>query len=70
MKKIRQAQQLYHDSGFDETTIAHTMNISKAKTAQLLSYNTHASFLDAHEESAVSDIQLPAVESVEYTRGI
>lgn len=67
MQKIRRAQQLYHDSGFDEEAIARTMNISEAEAAQLLSYNTHAIFLDAHEESAVSELHLPAAESVEYT---
>lgn len=67
MKKIRRAQQLYHDSGLDENVIARAMNISESEAAQLLSYNTHTIFLDTHNESAIADIQLPAVESVEYT---
>ncbi len=67
MKKIRRAQQLYHDAGFDEKAIACAMNISEAEAAQLLSYNTHAISLDSHEEPAIAEIPLPVVESVEYT---
>ncbi len=67
MQKIRRAQQLYHDSGFDEKAIACAMNISESEAAQLLNYNTHAISLDSHEEPAIAEIQLPAVESVEYT---